>query len=325
MLILGAEDVRRLLPMCDCIEAMDRAMRAVSAGHAQTPDRIVATLPDDRGYFFAMPGSCEQPAAFGAKLVSLLPGNPARGRPTVQGFVTLFDAETGAPAALLDGAEITRIRTAAASALAARVLARPDASTHGILGAGVLAAAHLEAMTCVRSIERVKIWARDPAKAQAFAARHATGTDVAIEAVADPAVAAACDLVSVVTNASAPVLRGDCLQAGAHLSLVGAHEPASREADSEALARARIYVDSMAGALREAGDLLIPLAEGRIERNHILGEIGQVLTGRVPGRLADTDITLYKSLGLFAQDLFAAAAALAAARERGIGQRVEFP
>lgn len=325
VLILGAEDVRRLLSMGDCIDVMDHAMRAAADGQAQVPTRTVVPLADGHSYFFAMPGCASRPDVYGAKLVSLLPGNPARGLPAVQGFVALFDADSGAPAALLDGAEITRIRTAAASALAARALARPDARSHGIFGAGVQAAAHLEAMACVRPVQQVLVWARDPVKARAFAARHAGLRGVRIEAVSDPADAAACDLVSVVTNASAPVLHGAWLQSGAHLTLVGAHEPEHREADGEAVARARVYVDSLAGALREAGDLLIPLAEGRIKRRHILGEIGRVLSGQIPGRRAATDITLYKSLGLFAQDLFAAAAVLAAARDRGVGQAMAFP
>jgi ornithine cyclodeaminase len=271
-----------------------------------------------------MPGCLESPPLYGAKLVSLHPLNPAAGRPAVQGFVALFDGVTGSPAALIDGAEITRLRTAAASALATRELARADAVTHGILGAGVQAASHLEAIACVRPIKRVRVWARNPARAREFADRHAAATGATVEAVMDPAAAAACDIVSVVTNAGEPVLRGTWLQPGAHLNLVGAHEPGHREVDSAAVVRAAVYVDSRAATLREAGDLLIPIGEGHIDAAHILGELGEVLEGRAPGRRNAAQVTLYKSLGIVAQDLYAAAQVLSAARATGAGTAVEF-
>jgi ornithine cyclodeaminase len=323
VLIIGPETVRRLLSMRECIAVMDRAMRAASNGAVQTPDRIIAPLGDGLSYFIVMPGCLESPPLYGAKLVSLHPLNPAAGRPAVQGFVALFDGGSGTPLALIDGAEITRLRTAATSAVATRELARPDATTHGIFGAGVQAASHLEAIACVRAVTAVRIWARDPAKAQAFVERH-SAAGLSVEAVEDPAAAAACDIVSVATNASEPVLRGAWLRSGAHVNLVGAHEPGHREADSEAVARAAVYVDSRAGALREAGDLLIPVGEGRIGATHILGEIGDVLEGRAPGRRDAAQVTLYKSLGLVAQDLYAAAQVLDAAGTTGAGTDVEF-
>jgi ornithine cyclodeaminase len=324
VLIIGAATVRRLLPMPDCIEAMDRAMRAASNGAVEAPARTIAPLADGLSYFIVMPGCLGSPPLYGAKLVSLHPNNPAAGRPAVQGFVALFDGASGIPVALIDGAEITRLRTAAASALATRALARMDAATHGILGAGVQAASHLEAIACVRPIEHVHVWARDPAKARAFAQRHAS-PGVPVEAVDDPAEAAACDIVSVATNATEPVLRGAWLRPGAHLNLVGSHEPQHREADTLAVAKAAVYVDSRAGALREAGDLLIPLREGRIGETHICGELGEVLEGRAPRRRDAAQVTLYKSLGLVAQDLYAAAYVLEAARATGAGTAVDFP
>jgi ornithine cyclodeaminase/alanine dehydrogenase-like protein (mu-crystallin family) len=325
VLIIGADTVRRLLPMPECIEAMDRAMRAASNGAVHAPARIIAPLTDGLSYFIVMPGCLESPPLYGAKLVSLHPSNPGRELPAVQGFVALFDGASGSPVALIDGAEITRLRTAAASALATRALARTDAVTHGIFGAGVQAASHLEAIACVRPIERVRVWARDPARARAFAQGQPAVSGAAVEAVEDPAEAAACAIVSVVTNAGEPVLQGAWLQPGAHVNLVGAHEPQHREADSEAIARAAVYVDSRAGALREAGDLLIPIGEGRIDAAHILGEIGEVLEGRAPGRRDAGQVTLYKSLGMIAQDLFAAARVFAAAQSHGAGASVDFP
>lgn len=296
--------------MADCIEVMEQAMRAVSDGSLQAPERLIAPLPDGLSYFIVMPGALADGSLYGAKLVSLHPGNPGAGRPAVQGFVALFDGKTGTPTALVDGAEITRIRTAAVSALATRTLARTDARSHGIFGAGVQAAAHLEAIACVRDIRETRVWARDSARAEGFVQRHAGSLTGRLRAVRDPAEAAACDVVSLVTNAPEPVLRGRWLQPGAHVNAVGAHEAEHREADSEAVSRAAVYADSREGALREAGDLLIPLSEGCFGSGHLLGELGEVLLGRVTGRVGPAQVTFYKSLGLFAQDLFAAAEVL---------------
>ena len=325
LLIIRAAEIRRLLPMAECIEVMDRAMRAFSAGSVNTPSRTIAPLEGDNGYLILMPGEIQKPPLYGAKIVGLHPGNPERGRPAVQGFVILFDHTTGAPIALVDGAEITTIRTAAASALATRELARKGASSHGIFGTGVQAAGHLDAVCSIRDITQVLIWGRDPEKARQFAHTHADRTGITISAVTDPAVAAACDIVSLATNSPEPVLRGEWLQAGAHLNLVGAHEPHHREADSKAVAGSAIYVDSRQGALSEAGDILIPISEGKISERDIIGEIGEVLPGAAPGRKDEQQITLFKSLGIVAQDLFAAEHVLSKARKTGTGQLVEFP
>jgi ornithine cyclodeaminase/alanine dehydrogenase-like protein (mu-crystallin family) len=325
MLIVNAEETRRLLPMAECIDVMDHAMRAASAGGVTAPDRIIAPLGDGSSYFILMPGSMAGAPVYGAKVVSLHPGNPAQGRPAVQGFVTLFETHTGRPCALVDGAEITRIRTAAASALAARALARAGASSHGILGAGVQAASHLEAMGCVRSIERVVVWARDYGKAKRFAAGQSRRHGIEVTAADRAEQAAACDIVSVVTNAPEPVLKGAWLRPGAHVSLVGSHEPEHREADTEAVTRAAVYVDSRRGALSEAGDILIPIAEGRMSADDIAGEIGEVLAGAAPGRRDAQQITLYKSLGIVAQDLFAAEYVLRQARLQDAGSHIAFP
>jgi ornithine cyclodeaminase len=325
MLIVRASEVRNLLPMRQCIETMDRAMRALSRGDADTPKRLLTRLGGSDDFFILMPGAMRDPPLYGAKLVSLQPGNPSAGLPAVQGFIVLFERSSGTPIAMVDGGEITRIRTAAASALATRELARGDAGTHGILGAGAQAASHLEAIACVRDIRQVRVWARDSARARAFASEQSHASGLRVEAVDRAEEASACDIVSVVTNASEPVLKGAWLSQGSHLNLVGAHEPEHREADSDAVAAARIYVDSRAGALQEAGDLLIPMSEGRISSDDIVGELGELLLGSVPGRASEQQITLYKSLGNIVQDLFAAAQVLAAAEDGSVGSRIDFP
>ena len=287
------------------------------------PLRMFTPLADGNGSFGLMPGSTLDPPYFGAKVISLLPGNPAKGLPMVQGFVSLFDHETGKPIALIEGASVTAIRTAAASGLATRVLARKDARTHGIFGTGVQAVTHIDAVNCVRDIDEILVWGRDLDKTRQFARQQSERIKAEVRATDDPAEVAGCDIVSTVTAATRPILEGDWLRPGCHLNLVGVHTPEAREADTRAIERSRVYVDLMESAMSEAGDLLIPIGEGAIDRSHILGEIGQVLAGDVPGRAGDSEITLYKSLGIVAQDLFAAACIYARALEGEAGVEVD--
>jgi ornithine cyclodeaminase len=314
--IVDAEGTRARLPMKDCIQAMAVAMAAVSRKSVTIPSRIVFPLTAGSSDFLAvMPGSVADPPIHGAKLVTLYPGNPVRGRPAIQGFIALFDPRSGAPVALVDGAEITAMRTAAASALATRLLARSAARTLGILGCGVQASSHLEAIALVRDIEEVRVWGRSFDKAKAFAEQHARTFRGRIRPVHSGEEAAATDVVCAVTGAHEPVLRSEWVQPGTHINLVGAHSPTKREADTPLIARSRLFVDSIDSALQESGDILIPLQDGVIDASHIVGEIGCVLLGKVEGRQGEADVTVYKSLGLVAQDLIAAHAVIAAAGE----------
>lgn len=315
-LMIGAAEVRELLPLAECVPVMDHAMRAVSAGRFDAPARLVS--PIEGGHFFTMPGSMRGGPVYGAKLVSLLPGNPERGLPAVQGLVILFDQQTGSSLAVLDGAAVTCLRTAAVSALATRELAREDSASHGIFGAGALAEQHIRSIAAVRDIQETRVWARSPARARAFAERMAAETGLCV-AAANREEAAACDVVTLVTNSPEPVLQGRWLAPGCHLNLVGAHRPDHREADSDVIASAAVYVDTLTGALEEAGDILIPIAEGRMGRDAIVGEIGQVLEGTAPGRQVAEHRTVYKSLGHVAQDLFAAECIYRRALDAGMG------
>jgi ornithine cyclodeaminase/alanine dehydrogenase-like protein (mu-crystallin family) len=314
--IINAAEVRMLLPMARCIDVMADAMKATSDRTVSIPNRLVMPLSDDKGFLFLMPGAASTPAICGAKIISQHPDNPARGQPAIQGFVALFDHDTGAPTAIIDGAEITAIRTAAASALATRHLARGDVRTHGIIGTGVQAVTHIEAIAAVAEIDEVLIWGRTADKAQKLAA------ELNIRACSDPEEAAGCDVVSAVTGSHEPVIHGDWVKPGAHVNLVGAHTPATREADSKLMAKGSVFVDLMESALNESGDILIPLEEGRFGRSHIRGEIGQLVSGAIEGRRAPEDVTIYVSLGITAQDLYAAHAIDVAAREAGIGTQV---
>ncbi len=323
VLIVNAEQVRALLPMAECVDAMEPAMIAASTGTVAIPPRLISPLIDESGFFALMPGSSAELGTYGAKVISLHPANPSQGLPAIQGFVTLFDHQTGAPVAIIEGAEVTGIRTAATSGLATRELARPDASSCGVFGNGVQAETHIDAMCAVRPIEEILIWARDPGKARDFAAGQAERTGRVVRVTEDPAEAAACDVVCTVTSSPEPVLNGDWVQPGAHVNLVGAHSLTTREADTELIAKAALYVDLMESCRNEGGDFMIPLKEGAIGEEALVGEIGQLLNGSIPGRADDQQITVYNSLGMTAQDLFAARHVYDRALETGVGLTVE--
>lgn len=303
--IVNAQQVRELLTMPLCIDAMAQAMGAASAGNIKTPPRLFMPLIDDSGYLGLMPGSTLSPAVYGAKVISLHPTNPTMGRPAIQGFVSLFDHETGTPIALIEGAEITAIRTAAASGLATRELARRDAASHGVLGTGVQARTHVAAIAAVRTISQVVIWGRDQEKAAELAAELSAQYDCAIRAGSIDE-ATGCDVISAVTGAADPIIFGGQIKAGAHLNIVGAHSPSTRETEGALVGAASVYVDSYESARNEAGDLLIAEQEGHFKLADIVGEIGEVVSGAKPARHSDDEITLYKSLGVVGQDLFAA-------------------
>ncbi len=322
--IISAAAVRDLLPMADCIDAMEQAMAAASNGDVVFPPRLAAPLIDNSGTLLVMPGSASKPKMYGAKVVSLHPSNPDKGRPAIQGFVTLFDHEGGQPIAIIEGSSITAIRTAAASGLATRILARPDARSCGILGNGVQAGSHIAAMAAARPVEEFVVWGRNRARAEAVVEEAVARFDARFRVTDDPAEAAACDIVCAVTGSAEPVLISEWVRPGAHINLVGAHSPTAREADTALMQRAAIYVDLMESARNEAGDILIPVGEGALTWDRVRGEIGQVIGGAVPGRQSGEEITVYKSLGIVAQDLYAARHVLDKASIRDVGAEVEF-
>ena len=305
--ILDRDTVLQTLSMPTCIDLMATTQAAISRGDIELPLRSMLSVSEGAGYFGVMPGEIAADEVFGAKLVTLFPDNPSRGIPTVQGYILLFDRADGSPLALVEAASVTALRTAAASGATTRALAREDASTLAILGCGVLAETHLDAMLAVRPVREVRIWGRDLDKATAFAERHANQGGARVQAVADAAEAVAdAHLVCTVTGSHTPILQGAWLSPGAHVNLVGAHNPATREADGVVLARGRVYTEITEFALAEAGDLLLAVEEGHFALDAIVGEIGEVIDGRVPGRTDDSEITVYKSLGNTAQDLAAA-------------------
>jgi ornithine cyclodeaminase/alanine dehydrogenase-like protein (mu-crystallin family) len=323
--VLRGPEVRKLLPMAECIALMRKTMMAVSEGRVVLPLRSILVMPGDRGMMGMMPGYLADPECFGVKLVSLIPRNKPPQYSSHLGLVLLFEAEHGQPVALLDAAEITAIRTAAASGLATQLLARADAGDLALLGAGEQASSHLAAMACARALRRVRVWARDKDKAKAFAetegARHRISIEVA--ATVCDAVAGA-DIICTATKARDPILLGDWLSPGVHLNVVGSSIAAAAEIDTPAVAKSRFFVDCRNSTLNEGGEYLRALRAGAITPDHILGEIGEVANGSKEGRCSPLDMTLYKSLGIAPQDLASAHYVLQKARAAGVGQVIDF-
>lgn len=304
MISISASELRGLLPMQQAIDTVQAAMIAVSAGKANMPLRSIMEI-DGTNRLGIMPGSMRDPDVYGIKLISLFPGNPAKGLSSHIGSMVIFDNDTGAVAAILDADALTAIRTAAASAAATRALAREDATRLAIIGTGEQAESHIEAMICVRDITEVRIAGRTQARAQEFVDRVAprfAGVSIAASADARAAVAGA-DIVCTVTSSAQVVLRGDWLGPGCHVNAVGASIPVMQEIDQQALLKSALYVDYLPSALAQARDIIDAIASGAMQEAHILGEIGQLYGGEIAGRPGAGAITLYRSLGVAAQDL----------------------
>jgi ornithine cyclodeaminase/alanine dehydrogenase-like protein (mu-crystallin family) len=306
-LIITQAQVNQLLSMAECIQVMEQTFRALAGGDAQQPLRQVMWLPDKSGLLALMPAYLGGIQAMGLKAISVFPGNLATPFDSHQGVVLLFEARNGRLLAILDATAITAIRTAAVSALATRLLARSDAVELVILGSGTQARTHLEAMRLVRPIRRALVWSRDPEHAARFAVQEAQRHGIPVEAApsAQTAVAGA-DIICTTTSAAEPVLLGEWLAPGCHLNAVGSSTPNARELDTPAVARACLYVDRRESALNEAGELLIAMRDGALGADHIQGELGDLLVGKVAGRRSADEITLFKSLGLAVEDLAAA-------------------
>jgi ornithine cyclodeaminase/alanine dehydrogenase-like protein (mu-crystallin family) len=308
MRLIDARTVARLLTYEACIPIIREAMVALSAG--RTRQLLRGIIPLDEGRMFGvMSGALEAPAPFGAKLVSVFPQNPALGKPTHQGVVVLFDAVSGKPVCIADAGEITEIRTAAASAVATDALARPDATRLALLGCGTQAQGHARALSLVRPLSTIKVWGRSPDRAAAFAARMGAELDVPVTAVADAREAVAqADIICTVTAANSPILLGDWIAPGAHLNIVGSSYAGPVEVDHALVQRARYVADSRESVLRQGAEFLAAKAAGLIGDDHIVAEIGEVLSGAVEGRQNAAQVTAYKSLGHVVQDLYSAAA-----------------
>jgi ornithine cyclodeaminase/alanine dehydrogenase-like protein (mu-crystallin family) len=293
--VLDEHDVRRLLPMADCIEAMDGALRSLARGEVYNPLRPVFRPPDEPSLMGLMPAHRGGDAAWWSlKALTIVPGNSSRGLDSHQGFVALFDGETGEPRALMNAGGITAIRTAAVSGVATRLLARENVNTLAILGSGTQALSHIDAMHAVRSFDRVVLWS-----ASGRSLEGAESVATAEEAVREA------DVICTTTASAEPIVRREWLKPGVHINGVGSSIPTARELDSQTMVDASLFVDRRESTLNEAGDFLIPQREGRFGPEHIRAELGEILLGTAAGRSSDDEITLFKSLGIGVEDLAA--------------------
>jgi ornithine cyclodeaminase len=324
VLIANGEDVKALLPMRECIAVMEDALRMLAGGDALLPLRTMMLLPGRQDLMGLMPSYLGGIQSVGVKIICAFPSNQGTEYDSHQGVVLLFDSARGLLRAIVDGTAVTAIRTAAVSGVATKLLAREDAGDLAIIGAGTQASTHLAAMLEVRRIRRVRVHSDPFEGAQRYAARESQRHGIEIEPVASAEAAVrGADLICTVTSSDQPVLLGEWLSPGAHINAVGAFKPTARELDTTAVVRSRMYVDRLESTLNEAGDFLIPRSEGVIGDDHIVGEIGQVLTGDVGGRRSADEITLFKSLGIAVEDLAAANHVLNAAAAGGRGTWVE--
>ena len=325
MVIVNQRQVAQLLPMNECIKAMEEVLAGLARGECQLPLRQIMWLPQRIGALGLMPSYWQSAGVIGLKAVSFFPGNEGSELDTHQGVVLLFDAKCGRLLATIDATSITAIRTAAVSGVATRLLAREESVELAILGSGVQARMHLRAMLLCRSIARVKVFSKTPSRAELFATKASERHSIPVEAAPSCAEAVHnADIICTTTSAKEPVLRGEWLKPGTHINAIGSSVALARELDGLAVQKSRLYVDRRESALNEAGDFLLAKEEGLIGDDHIIGEVGELLIGAVTGRVSPTDITLFKSVGLAVEDLAAALHVYNKAIDSHVGTTVEF-
>jgi alanine dehydrogenase len=310
-LFVNKEKIASLLPMEECIEVMEKMFRSLAAGECVQPLRSMMWLPGRTGLLGMMPGYAAKFGVMGIKVISVFHGNREAGLPSHQGVVMLFDAQHGQPLMLFDAGEITAIRTAAASAVATRLLSRENSERLAIIGSGEQAKRHIEAMLLVRKIKQVNLWSRNEKNARELAekisSQYKSQYKMTVRVTKNvKETVKHTDIICTVTSSKEPVVMGEWIAAGTHINAVGSSTPATRELDTAALVKSKLFTDCYESLLNEAGDFLIPKKEGAVTDEHIKAEVGEVLSGTKKGRENDEEITLFKSLGIAAEDIFAA-------------------
>lgn len=316
--ILGASDIDRAVDMNVAIDVMSAAFGQLAKGRANVPQRL--GLETGSGLVLAMPGFLRDDNALAIKIVTVFPENSRRGLPSIFGLVVVLDVSTGAPLALLDGSRLTALRTGAASGLAMKFMARSNARTVALFGAGVQARTQLAAVRTVRDIAEVRIMSRRVESAERLAS-ELDGVNAQVVNDSKQAIRGA-DIVITATTSPTPLFAGAGLDPGTHVNAIGAYAPTMREVDSTTVARARVVVDTRHGALAEAGDLIVPIREGVIRADHIVAELAEVVSGAVRGRTSEEEITLFKSVGHAAQDVALARRVLDVAMAQNLGVMV---
>ena len=318
-LLLTESDVKALLPMDHLIATMESTLVDFSRGRALQPVRTVLEVGESKSFYGVMPAYLPRLPALGAKQVTVFASNAERNLPSHLATITLLDPDSGALLALVDGRYITEARTAAVSAVSVNYLAKPDAGVLALIGSGVQARSHLEAIDRVRELRDVRVWSRSASHRDAFASEMAPHVTAPIRAVASAEEAVRdASIVVLVTASREPVVRNEWIAEGAHICAVGACRPDQREMDAALVARGELWVDSRAAALTESGDILLAIKEGAIDERHIVGELGEFVASA--SRRKDNRLTIFKSLGMAVEDVAAAHLALVRARQEGRGQ-----
>ncbi|MEJ2580085.1 MAG: ornithine cyclodeaminase family protein [Acidobacteriota bacterium] len=325
MLIINHSQVRELLSISDCMEVVGRALADLARGQGVQPLRDGFLRPDRQGVLAWMPGSLAIGQPFGVKVLSVVDDPGELGVDSHQGAVLIFDSAGGAPIALCEAGAITAVRTAAVSALATDRLACPDASILAVLGSGTQARSHIEAILEVRQISLIRVWSRDPEKVRSFVEEQADRHGVPIEPAADAGGAInGADIVFATTTAREPILFAEMLEPGQHINAVGASVPSWREVHPGVLPMVSLFTDRRESLANEAGEYMEALDSGLVERGLVVPELGEVLSGDHPGRTSETEITLFRSLGLAVEDIASATLVYRRALERGLGTKTDF-
>ena len=306
-LFINKEKIASLLPMKECIEVMEKMFRSLAAGECLQPLRNIMRLPDGSGVLGMMPGHAATYGVMGIKVITVFHANSEVGLPSHQGIVMLFNAKNGQPLMLFDALEITAIRTAAVSAVATKLLSKERSSTLAIIGSGEQAKRHIKAILLVRNIKQINLWSRKEMNAKHLVNELAGkyNTPIHIKENVQQAVEHA-DIICTVTASKEPVVMGEWISPGTHINAVGSSTPIARELDTTTIVRSKLFTDRYESLFNEAGDFLIPKKEATITDKHVKAEIGEILSGTKKGRENDGEITVFKSLGLAAEDIFSA-------------------
>ena len=326
VLILNHSEVESLLPMRECISVMEEAFVALARDDFHQPLRTIVKPTNAKGVMALMPTFRKgNEPLFGLKAICVFPGNSLIGKDAHQGGVLLFNGQTGELMSVVNASAVTSIRTAAVSGLATRLLAKANADELAVIGSGVQARSHLEAMACVRPLRRARIASLHFEKAKKFAEETQKLYDFPVEAVSGPEEAVrGADLIVTATIAREPVLKREWISPGAHINAVGTYSPKAREIDGATMAAATLIVDRRESAINEAGDYMLAVEEGAISPDHIRAELSDVVTGVHPGRTSGEEITIFKSLGLAIEDLAAAAYVYQKAADQNAGKWIDF-
>lgn len=322
LLILSSTDLTQVLTMADCIDAMEDAFIAVSNDEMDMPLRTNIAMPTDNAVSLYMPAYHAKSGLATIKSVLLNYDNPKHGEPLIHGVINAFNSRNGHPLALIDGEVISTMRTGAGAGLATKLLANPEAKVMAIFGVGLNAETQVEAVCAVRKINKLIIFNRTPEKAILFAKKMQTKFGLITEIAQSESALKEADIICTATTSSTPVFADENVKAGAHINGIGSYRSSAAELPAETVKRAKVYVDQRSACLSEAGDLTQRIEAGIIDKNHLIGEVGQLLNGTIKGRQHPDEITFFKSVGLGAQDLFTVKLAIEKAKELGIGQRV---